>query len=176
MIYAVQCHIAVVDTNCQQRILRIRFPYNIFFLSAAAATTTVIISAIIFLVGVVVVADISPLVIVQQKFLFLARRIVEKESSFQVEAVVLHGPNGQVEMGQHTQNGVNGVERRATYGISGLELILHILIIFVDEIFVVIFRIVIDLLKGVRCVVFEEGFRVETNGKVHFGWYVVCCC
>ncbi len=101
MIYAVQCHIAVVDTNCQQGILRIRFPYNIFFLSAAATTTTVIISAIIFLVGVVVV-DISPLVIVQQKFLFLARRIVEKESSFQVETVVLHGPNGQVEMGQHT--------------------------------------------------------------------------
>ena len=94
VIHAVQCHIAVIDTNCQQRILRIRFPYNIFFLSAAAATT-VIISAII-------VVDISPLVIVQQKFLFLARRIVEKESSFQVETVVLHGPNGQVEMGQHT--------------------------------------------------------------------------
>ncbi len=97
MIHAVQCHVAVVDTNRQQGILRIRFPYNIFFLSAAA--TTVIISAIIF---IVVGVDISPLVIVQQKFLFLTRRIVEKESSFQVETVVLHGPNGQVEMGQHT--------------------------------------------------------------------------
>ena len=74
---------------------------------------------------------------------------------------------------------MNGVERRATYGISGLELILHILIIFVDEIFVVviieiIIMIIVDLLKVVRCVVLEESFRVETNGKVHFGWKCEC--
>ncbi len=70
---------------------------------------------------------------------------------------------------------MNGVERRATYGISGLEFILHILIIFVDEIFVVvIIEIIVDLLKVVRCVVLEESFRVETNGKVHFGWKCEC--